>query len=123
MDNTTYAVTNEEPKNDQVIKFDLENKMRLIGAEEGAFVLGILDCCREKLNLQAKGFDQAEVFRQYEEEYTNCVISFGCPPSKMVNADSMLAEEYFIKLRQFADPLDGSVLIPGNQFYRWRPNL
>ena len=92
--------------------------MRNLGAEEGVFVLGILDCCREKINLQAKGFDS----RQNEEEYTNCVISFGCPPSKMVNADSMIAEEYFMKLLQFADPLDGSVLIPGNRFYRWRPN-
>ena len=55
MDNTTYAVTNEEPEDDQVIKFDLELKLRNLGAEEGAFVLAILDCCREKIIVKTKG--------------------------------------------------------------------
>ena len=40
----------------------------------------------------------------------------------MVNANSLIAVEYFQKLRQFADPQDGSVLIPGEKFYRWKPN-
>ena len=49
MDNFTYAVTNETPENGEVKKFPLEKSMRHIGAEEGAFVLGVLDCCREKI--------------------------------------------------------------------------
>ena len=49
MDNFTYAVTNETPENGKVKKFALEYKMRWIGEEEGVFVLGILDCCREKI--------------------------------------------------------------------------
>ena len=57
-----------------------------------------------------------------EEIYNNCIISFGCPPSCTVNAESQIAVEFFKKLRQIADPLDGSVLIPGDRFYRWRPN-
>ena len=31
--------------------------------------------------------------------------------------------DYFERLRKIADPIDGSVLIPGDRFYRWRPNL
>ena len=54
MDNYTYAVTNETPENGQVKKYALEHRMRNIGAEEGAFVLGILDCCREKINMSKK---------------------------------------------------------------------
>ena len=122
MDNITYAVTNETPENDQVIKFDLEYKMRNIGAEEGAFVLGILDCCREKIPLPKKAGNVDLEGNNSEEVYSNCVISFGCPPSKTVNADSKIAVEYFEKLRQCADPQDGSVLVPGDLFYRWKPN-
>ena len=40
----------------------------------------------------------------------------------MVNVNSKFAVDYFKKLRELADPQDGSVLIPGDQFYRWRPN-
>ena len=47
---TTFAVVNEEPTNNKIVKFPLEAHMRKLGGEEGAFVLGILDCCREKLN-------------------------------------------------------------------------
>ena len=56
------------------------------------------------------------------EEYTNCVISFGCPPNKFVDAYSTIAVKYFEKLREFADAQDGSVLIPGDKFFRWKPN-
>ena len=57
-----------------------------------------------------------------EEIYNNCVISFGCPPSCTVNAESRIAVEFFDRLNKLADPVDGSVLIPGDRFYRWRPN-
>ena len=95
MDNITYAVTNETPANGDVIKFDLEYKMRNIGAEEGAFVLGILDCCREKIPLPKKAGNKDQEGSYSEEAYTNCVISFGCPPSGTVNANSQIAVEYF----------------------------
>ena len=54
MDNYTYVVSNETPVNGQVKKYALEFRMRNIGAEEGAFVLGILDCCREKIPVPTK---------------------------------------------------------------------
>ena len=47
---TTFAVINEEPKKDKIVKFALEAQMRKLGGKEGTFVLGILDCCREKIN-------------------------------------------------------------------------
>ena len=84
--------------------FDLEYKMRNIGAEEGAFVLGILDCCREKIPQQKRAGNVDAEGSNSEETYTNCVISFGCPPSRTVNANSKIAVEYFQKIRQFADP-------------------
>ena len=69
-----------------------------------------------------RGDGPADVLEYDSESYTNCVISFGCPPEKLVNADSKIAVEYFKQLRQCADPQDGSVLIPGDRFYRWKPN-
>ena len=63
-------------------------------------------------------------FPEHDEDiYNNCVISFGCPPSCTVNAESQIAVDFFEKLRKIADPIDGTVLIPGDRFYRWRPNL
>ena len=94
--------------------------MRWLGNEEGIFVLGILDCCREKITLPKKAGKSDKV--DSEPSYSNCVISFGCRPSSTVNANSLIAVEYFKKLRQFANTNDGSVLIPGNKFYRWKPN-
>ena len=88
MDNITYAVTNETPVNGQVITYNLEFKMRHIGAEEGAFVLGIMDCCREKIPPQQRAGNNNMEGNDSEEVYTNFVISFGCPPSKTVNINS-----------------------------------
>ena len=62
--------------------------MRNIGAEEGAFVLGILDCCREKIPLQKRAGNNVKEDSDSEEAYSNFIISFGCPPSSYVNADS-----------------------------------
>ena len=95
--------------------------MRNIGAEEGIFVLGILDCCREKLPQPTKA-GYGEVEDSEPQLYSNCVISFGCRPSSTVNAESKIAVEYFAKLRQFANNEDGSILVPGEKFYRWKPN-
>ena len=121
---TTFAVTNEEPKKNKIIKFPLEAQMRKLGGEKGAFVLGILDCCREKLNEQNRAGMIRTNFPEHDEDiYNNCVISFGCPPSCTVNAESEIAVGFFERLRKIADPIDGSVLIPGDRFYRWRPNL
>ena len=50
--------------------------------------------------------------------YRNTFLTFGCPPDKGVDAGSTIAVEYFAKLRQFADPFDGSVILPG-EFQTW----
>ncbi len=53
-------------------------------------------------------------------EYRNTFVSFGCPPNSGVDARSTIAVEYFAKLKQFADPFDGSVILPG-EFQTWQP--
>ena len=54
MANTTYAVCNEATKRTK-IRYPLELNLRSLATERGGFVVGIFDCCRERLSDAMRG--------------------------------------------------------------------
>ena len=53
MDNTTFAVLNDP--NAKKWKFPLEKFLRTLGTIPGAWVVGLFDCCRERLSNDLRG--------------------------------------------------------------------
>jgi len=117
MDNFTFAVVNDVKKS----RFPLEKFLRTLGMTPGGYVMGMLDCCRERISdaMRGSGAANSEVLDEVEN-YRNVVLSFGCPPNSGVDARSTIAIDYFAKLKQIANPYDGSVILPG-RFLTWSP--
>ena len=87
-------------------------------------MIGVFDCCREKLNEASRGLGPFinQNGNVYEERYQNILITFACPPNSSVAARSTLALDYFLKLRELADPYNGSVILPNQGFLSWQPD-
>jgi len=102
-DNTVSMVLNQsEGKH----IYPIELQLRALSKCGHAYVVGLLDCCRQKV--KTRGND-SEAF----EEGENIILAFGCPPSKDTPAESTLAEDFFGFLENSADAA-GNIALPGN---------
>ena len=78
-------------------KFQIERYMRTLSIVPGAFVVGILDCCREILPVEATrgsgaaGADSSDD----DDDYRNLFLTYGCKPGGKTAAESTLAKHYF----------------------------
>ena len=109
--NYTFCVLNDKRN------FAIEQNLRILASIPKAYVVALLDCCREKLSEAMRG-GNTEQPAEEEEEGMNLVITFGCPPSSGTPAKSEIAVAYFDRLRQKAD-VDGSVILP-EALLSWR---
>ena len=79
-----------------------------------AYVIGLMDCCREKkvdkepLRGGAGDGEPAD-----PEDTTNIILLFGCPPSNFTPAESTLAKDFFKFVENSADG-NGYIALPGN---------
>ena len=120
MTNTTFAVCNGGKRRTK-IQYPLEKELRSIGTEEGGYVLGIFDCCRQQMTeeMRSRGVNPPQD-NQPMDDYVNLIFVFGCPPNSGVSAKSTIAVEFFEKLSSVAKPYDGSVFLP-SAFQFWHP--
>ena len=95
MDNTTFAVMNDSDA--KRWKFPLELFLCTLISTPGAWVVGIFDCCRERISnaMRGGGLDNNEDLPPKNPKYKNGMLSFGCPPNSGVDARSTIADEYF----------------------------
>ena len=94
LDATTWAVMNTDTKK---WRFPLENLIRTLGANRGAWVVGLFDCCRKSLAAAMRDDGAIDVKSPDEEPpYRGTLLSFGCPPNSGVDARSTIAVEYFV---------------------------
>ena len=61
-------------------------------------MVGVADCCREYLEEAKRGGGNGDEENQ-EEDYSNLVLWYGCPPGSQVNADSTLAVDFFDQMK------------------------
>ena len=87
--------------------YSLEAHLRAIAKCDHAYVIALLDCCREKLRNRGLG-QESEVL-----DTENLIIAFGCPPSRLTPAESTLAQDFFQFLEDSADA-NGYIALPGN---------
>ena len=109
MQNLTSVLVNDKSG----IWFPLERSLRILGENKNTYVLSILDCSR----YQVGGLTQKD--EKVPEADTNCMITFA-QAANCSKHQSKLSVEYFRTLWSFADPTNGSLLLPCNEFYRWR---
>ena len=108
--------------------FPLEKMLRVIGGMKGTYVVALLDCCREKIDLTkwrgTGSGNNAELSPDLESLFaaqdaiqqrhnTNLLITYGCPPSQGVPAKSTIAVAYFKFLNGQKDA-QGKITLPGN---------
>ena len=101
MENFTKAVCNgrKEGETPSKLRYPLENSLRSLATEYGAFVIGIFDCCRENLSDAMRGGAEPGEKAEEAEDYCNFSIIFGCPPNSGVSASSTIAVDFFKQLR------------------------
>ena len=80
--------------------YPLENQLRIMAKGTSIYVIGLLDCCREKLAVRGGAGQVAE---DGLEEGENLILAFGCPPSRYTAASSTLAKDFFRFLVDDAD--------------------
>ena len=117
-DNNTYIICTDGKS------FPLEKYLRIIGRMDQSYVIGLFDCCREKIAegdfRGGKKIDLDSLMNELEENdpsseqtmHTNYLVTFGCPPSKGVPAKSTIAVAYFKFLKKSADD-KGRIVLPG----------
>lgn len=100
MDNHTYAVLNG-PK-----LFPLEKMLRAFSDHEHAYVIGIFDCCRAKINESTRSAEDrlADVFNEVENKQ-RMVIVHSCPPSSYTPAESTMSLAFFSKVNNSQKPI------------------
>jgi len=95
MDNTTYCVVNG-PR-----AYPLEKQLRCIAKQKGSYVVGVFDCCREKIPATAmRGSgagpddddDSLEFLAEQNVSHENFIITYGCQPSSGVAIKSTMAQ-------------------------------
>ena len=112
MDNTVQAVcVSAPPEKPTKIRFKLQESLRGISEQPGAYVCGIFDCCREALSEEMRGGGGASP-ADFDPDAVNHIFWFGCKEGSGVAATSDIAVQFFEQLRKVSNPDDGSVLLP-----------
>ena len=92
-DNMTKAVCNQD---DKKFLYPLQGQLKALSQEPGAYIIGIFDCCREKITKEMRGnSDHPPDDDINDEEYINHVFWFGCQENGGVAANSDIAVEFF----------------------------
>lgn len=89
--------------------YPIELQLRTLSKCNSAYVVGMMDCCRNKLKTRGNGGNDNEAV----EEGENIILAFGCPPSNDTPAQSTLASDFFNFLENSADT-NGFIALPGN---------
>ena len=118
-DNMTKAVCNQD---DKKFLYPLQGQLKALSQEPGAYIIGIFDCCREKITKEMRGnSDHPPADEMDDEGYINHVFWFGCQENASVAANSDIAVEFFKEVKRVANQVDGSVRLPADM-YKWRPS-
>ena len=112
VDNYTVCVLNE-PRN-----YPIEKQLRMLANESGAYVIAVLDCCRERLPVATRGTGENVEFAEIDSGM-NLILTFGCEPSRTTAAKSTISKEYFQNLSDQADGYSGEVSIP-EALFMWK---
>ena len=88
--------------------YKIENMLRALSKCDSAYVVGLLDCCREQPKSRGGPGHAGEI-----EDGENIILAFGCPPSRYTPAESTLAKDFFKFLEDSAD-MNGYIALPGN---------
>ena len=88
--------------------YPLEGQLRILSKGACAYVIGLFDCCRERIS--TRGGPGVPTAADYDE---NLILAFGCAPSRFTAAASTLAQDFFNFLVNAADE-NGYVALPGN---------
>ena len=114
MENTLYALLNSDEKTKY--RYPLEQEVRNLSKIPGAYVIGLFDCCRARVPKDLRGGPGEP---DAEGKYQNCYLSFGCEANFGVPLESILAKEWFDKLRELCGQVDGSIIFPNEEFNNW----
>ena len=80
--------------------YKLEARLRALATEKYCYVIGVFDCCRERIiKDKNRGVSEEEEFNNAKE---NLILSFGCRPTAGVPKKSTLAASYFAYLQDMA---------------------
>ena len=80
--------------------------LRSLASKDDTYVMGLFDCCREKLpeemlqKMRNTGLSNLE--DDIDDKKINIILSFGCPPSDTTPAKSTIAIHYFDHLKMRA---------------------
>ena len=117
MDNMTYAVCNQA---DKKTIYPLQGQLKALSQEPGAYIIGIFDCCREKITQDMRGNSSNPPIDEDENDHMNHIFWFGCQENGGVSADSTIAVDFFKEVKSVANSADGSVRLPTDMLF-WRP--
>ena len=109
-DNTVQMILNEA---EGKYIYPIELQLRALSKCGNAYVVGLLDCCRQKVSMQPSLTRGGAGSVEPTEEGENIILAFGCPPSKFVPSASTLAMDFFAFLENSADA-EGYIALPGN---------
>ena len=88
--------------------YRIESQLRTLAKCDSAYVVGMLDCCREQPKTRGGPGFESDI-----EDGENIILAFGCPPSRYTPAESTLAKDFFKFLIDSAD-INGYIAVPGN---------
>ena len=103
--------------------FPLEQQLRTMGNQNGAYVIGVFDCCRANFEQPTRGTGDNGGDGECEiatDESRNCLLIFGCKPLGEVSAVSTVAIEFIEMVASCAEQ-DGSITLPTMDLLRWTP--
>ena len=117
-ENMTKAVCNQD---DKKFLYPLQGQLKALSQEPGAYIIGIFDCCREKITKKMRGNSEHPPDNDMDDvnEYMEHVFWFGCQENASVAANSDIAVEFFKEVKRVANPADGSVRLPNDMMF-WR---
>ena len=92
MDNTVYAVCNGGPRPSKYI-YALQSRLYSLSQQKGTYVLGLFDCCREKIKPEMRGGGPAEPKDDDSgDDPQNSIMWFGCAENGGTDAASDMCE-------------------------------
>lgn len=129
---TNVLLNSSNPKK---VTFNLEARLRTLATIEGSYVIGVLDNCREMLNVtdevrkigeatgKTRGVTGAEAKaappKLDESRYRNCFITFGCKAGGTVDAQSTLCEIYYNRIQSLSQKNQQGIVILPEDIQRW----
>ena len=88
-------------------RYPMEKMLRSIAKMDGSYVMGLFDCCRERIVAEpSRGGGEADddgmaaAGNSLPEQQENFIITYGCPPTEGVPAKSTIAKAYIKFLKQ-----------------------